>query len=198
MAWAPDYVTDVELKAYLRISDTGDDAELAVVATASSRAIDLHTNRQFGKVAAAEQRLYTARYDHERCRWVIDIDDLMTTTDLVILVGGVALTDYVKEPVNAAAKGRPWTRLVVDKDSAVVPTGEEYEVAGTAIWGWTAVPNSVKLAARLQASRFHSRRDSPYGIAGSPDAGSEMRLLSRVDPDVGVSLRSFVRPRAVA
>lgn len=198
MAWAPDYVSVDELKAYLRIADTVDDDELAIIVAAASRAIDDHTNRQFGKVAAAEQRLYTARYDYERRRWVIDIDDLMTTTDLVILVGGVALTGYRKEPVNAAAKGRPWTRLVVDQDSAVIPTGEEYEVAGTAIWGWTATPATVKLAARLQSSRFHSRRDSPYGIAGSPDAGSEMRLLSRVDPDVGVSLRSYMRPRRVA
>jgi hypothetical protein len=100
--------------------------------------------------------------------------------------------------VNAAAEGKPWTRLLVDADSAVVPTGAEYEVAATVIWGWTAFPKAVTLAARLQASRFHSRRDSPYGVAGSPDTGSEMRLLARVDPDVGVSLRGLVRPRAVA
>jgi hypothetical protein len=60
------------------------------------------------------------------------------------------------------------------------------------------VPSAVKLATRLQASRFMARRDSPYGVAGSPDAGSEIRLLSRVDPDVAVALRGFSRPRRAA
>jgi hypothetical protein len=46
----------------------------------------------------------------------------------------------------------------------------------------------------LQASRFYARRDSPYGVAGSPDLGSEVRLLSKVDPDVAVSLADYVRP----
>lgn len=197
MAWAPDYVSAVELAEYMRISDTADDAELAIAITAASRAIDHHTNRQFGQVAAPEERFYTARYDYNRCRWVVEVDDFMTTTGLVILVDGVALTGYTKEPVNAAAKSRPWTRLLVDSDSAVLPTGEQHEVSATVRWGWTTVPPPVRQAALLQGSRFHSRRDSPYGIAGSPDAGSELRLLSRVDPDVGVSLRSYVRRRAV-
>lgn len=197
MAWKPDYITSAELKSYLRIFDTVDDAEIAVAVTAASRAIDDHCNRQFGKVDAAEERLYTARPDYERGRWVVDIDDLMTATGLVVTIAGVATTAFTKEPVNAAPKTRPWTRLVVDSDSPVTPTGDPYEVSATAVWGWTAVPVAVKQAARLQGSRFHSRRDSPYGIAGSPDQGSELRLLSRVDPDVGVSLRDYRRPRAV-
>jgi hypothetical protein len=61
----------------------------------------------------------------------------------------------------------------------------------TALWGWTAVPVAVKQATLLQASRFFSRRHSPYGVAGSPELGSEIRLLARVDPDVGVSLRDY-------
>lgn len=196
MAWAPDYVTDDELKNFMRIPDTDDDAEIAFAISTASRAIDDHCNRQFGSVTA-ESRLYTARYDYDRCRWVVDIDDLMSTAGLTVTVDGVTLTAYVKEPVNAAQKGRPWTRLVVDSDSSVVPTGDEYEVDMTAPWGWTAVPTAVKEATLLQGSRLHTRRDSPYGIAGSPDQGSELRLLARLDPDVAVSLRGLVRPRAV-
>lgn len=195
MAWAPDYVSAAELAAYMRIGDADDDAELAVAATASSRAIDDHCNRQFGLVAAPEQRFYTARPDYDRGRWVIDMDDFMTTTGLAITVGGVALTDFDKEPINAAAEGRPWTRIVVKSTSAVQPTGADDEAAATIRWGWTTVPVPVKMAARLQGSRFHSRRDSPYGVAGSPQTGSELRLLSKLDADVAVSLRGFVRPR---
>ena len=48
-------------------------------------------------------------------------------------------------------------------------------------------------ATLLQASRLAARRDSPFGVAGSPDAGSEMRLLARVDPDVAVALEPYRR-----
>ena len=62
------------------------------------------------------------------------------------------------------------------------------ELAITGLWGWPAVPTSVKVATLLQASRFAIRRDSPYGIAGSPSEGSELRLLAAVDPDVKVAI----------
>ena len=199
MAWAPDYVTSAELTAFVHISDSVDDAQVAVAITAASRAIDLHTNRQFGVVAAAEQRFYTGRWDRQRCRWVVDVDDLMSTTNFAAITQdaeGVTvgtIDDYVLEPRNAAATGRPWTQMVVRPNSAFKPTGVENEVAVTALWGWTAVPTAVKQATYLQGSRFLARRDSPFGIAGSPDVGSELRLLARLDPDVAVSLRGYIR-----
>jgi len=195
MAWAPDYVTLAALKLYLRINDTVDDADLAIAITAASRAIDDHCNRQFGKVAAAEARVYTARPDYERGVWVVDIDDLDDVTGLIVLVGSDAVTLYTLEPVNGVVKGKVWTRLVISADSPVQPTGIANEMVITGKWGWTTTPVPIGQAGRLQSSRFFSRRQSPYGIAGSPDQGSELRLLSRVDPDVGVSLRGYRRER---
>jgi hypothetical protein len=129
---------------------------------------------------------------------VVDIDDLDDATGLTVTIGGVAVTPYTLEPVNAVLEGKVWTRLVVDPTSAVLPTGAENELSITVKWGWTMVPVPVALAARLQTDRFAARRDSPYGVAGSPDqGGSELRLLARVDPDVGVSLRGYRRPRRV-
>lgn len=194
MVWAPDYVTTDEAKAYLRVTDDVDDDELDLIVSAASRAIDKRCNRQFGKVATAEQRFYTARYSRTRQRWVVEIDDLMTTTDFAAEVTDVGtLTAYTLEPRNAAAKGRPWERLVVDADSAVMPTGEEFEMDLTGLWGWTAVPNTVKAAARIQINRFLSRRDSPYGVAGSPSEGSELRLLAKLDPDVETMVSTLAR-----
>ncbi len=197
MAWAPDYVTLAALKTYLRITDTNDDADLSIAITAASRAIDDHCNRQFGKVAAAESRAYTARPDYERGVWVVDIDDLDDVIGLAVMVGTSAVTLYSLEPVNAVLKGKVWTQLVVSADSAVQPCGTANELTITGKWGWTVAPVPVGQAGRLQASRFFSRRNSPYGVAGSPDQGSELRLLSRVDPDVGVSLRGYRRPEKV-
>lgn len=199
MAWAPDYISVAELAAYLRISDSVDDTELALAVTTASRAVDGCTHRQFGQVATAEARVYTPRWDRQRCRWVIDVDDLDTTTGfaLTITAGGVttAVTDYTLEPRNAVAKGMAWTQIVLGLAAEAVPSSvDPTDAAGaTAKWGWSTTPSAVKLASRLQASRFAARRDSPYGVAGSPADGSELRLLARVDPDVAVSLKKYVR-----
>jgi hypothetical protein len=197
MAWAPDYLTLAELKNYVRVDDDVDNTELTMAITAASRAVDDHCNRQFGRVAAAEERRYTGRYDYEQGLWVVDVDDLQDATGLTAEVDGDAVTPYTLEPVNAVLNGKAWTRLVVSTDSATLPTGAANEVTVEALWGWTAVPAAVKQATALQANRLASRRNSPYGVAGSPEAGSELRLLARVDPDVAVSLRGLVRARKV-
>lgn len=204
MTWAPDYVTSAELKTFLRISDTDDDAWVASVVTAASRAVDRAMSRQFGKTASTEERQYSARWDRRRRRWVVPVDDVMTVTGLVVttvdedgtLTG--TITAYDLEPRDADLRGRPWERLVVRSSSTVVPVGAPYEMAVTATWGWTAVPETVKTATRLQASRFFARRESPYGIAGSPDTGSELRLLAKLDPDVATSLSDYRRWWATA
>jgi hypothetical protein len=200
MAWAPDYITTAEAKAYLRIDDTVDDTQIAVAITAASRAIDNNCHpggmRQFGKVDVAEERFYTARWRSDRCRWVVEVDDLMSQASLAAEIDGDSLTAYQFEPRNATVKGRPWTRLVIDRDSAVTPSRYDDSARGvaiTALWGWTAVPGAVKQAALLQTSRLLARRDSPFGIAGTTADGSELRLLAKVDPDVAVTLRTYVR-----
>jgi hypothetical protein len=199
VSWSPDYITVPELKAYIGLADTIDDVVMVSAISAASRAVDHATNRQFGVVAAAEQRTYRARPDYELGCWVVDVDDFQSVTGLVVSVvdAGVVAT-YVKEPFNASQKGRPWTRIAFTSDSEFTPDTHPHEVAVTAVWGWTAVPVPVKQATLLQASRLFSRRHSPFGVAGSPDLGSELRLLSKLDPDVEVSLRDFRRLRSVA
>lgn len=195
MAWQPDYATLAELKSFTRISDTVDDAELGFAITAASRSIDAHTGRQFGQLAAPALWVYTAWPDLRRGRWCVDIDDLMTVTGLIVEVPTVgATTEFTKEPVNAAGKGRPWTRIVFNRQASVVPqVTDNYTVNVTGQFGWTTVPVPVKEATLLQASRLVARRDSPFGVAGSPDLGSELRLLAKVDPDVAVVLTSYRR-----
>lgn len=198
MAWAPDYCTLAEAKAYSRITNEISDVQVALAVTAASRAVDLATNRQFGVVDAAEERFYTARYDRRIARWFVEVDDFMSTSGLVLEIDGTASTSFVKEPRNAAAKGRPWTRLVFNTDATLYPTGERDEIGVTALWGWSSVPAAVEQATLLQTQRFLIRRDSPYGIAGSIEDGSEIRLQSKVDPDVAVALGPYKRWWAVA
>lgn len=194
MTWAPDYIAASDLKAYLNISDTVDDAQIGFAITAACRAIDKHTNRQFGQVASAEQRRYSVLADNQRGRYVVPIDDLGDITGFAVQFNSTAVTAYQLEPFNALLEGRVYTRVSFDPKD-VTFKGDEGEVYVTGLWGWTAVPVAVKQAALLQASRLFNRRSSPYGIAGSPQEGSELRLLARVDPDVAVSLAEYKRLR---
>jgi len=57
-----------------------------------------------------------------------------------------------------------------------IPAGASFEL--------TDVPAVVLQACLIQSARLFNRKHSPYGIAGSPELGSEMRLLNRLDPDV--------------
>lgn len=200
MSWAPDYCTSAELKSYTRIDDNVDDAQIALAVSAASRAVDQYTNRQFGLVAAPEARYYTAFYHRVLCRWVVDIDDLMTVTGLEVNADRQddgtyedAIDEYALRPVNAAPTGMPWTRIVVHPTSTNLPSGRDAAVEVTARFGWTDVPVPVKQATLIQANRILERRNSPYGIAGSPDTGSELRLLAKVDADVAVILGPHVR-----
>lgn len=193
MPWAPDYITVEQLRNYVTIADANDDAELTVAISAASRAIDLHTNRQFGLVGAPELREYEAFFDRHIGRWVIKVDDFMTVTGLVIEVtSGQQITEFTLNPLNASQESIPWEQIVVNKDSLVFPQPDE-PVMVTANWGWTDVPTAIEQAVLLQASRIFARRTSPWGIAGSPDIGSEVRLLERLDPDVAVALGPFIR-----
>lgn len=212
MPWQPTYTTLAELKSFARIpsSDTTDDAELNFAIEAASRAIDHHCGRQFGLVAAAEARFYTVRTSSEvgyagvspnRLRWAVDIDDLQTTTGLLIAIdsnldGTFATTVVVASttllPLNAAPKNRPWQWLYLPRDVQNVVT-DEGAIRVTGRWGWTTVPTAIKQATLLQANRTFKRRDSWSGVAGSPEFGNELRLQSVIDPDVAVALENYRR-----
>jgi hypothetical protein len=197
-----DYTTLAELKAHLRITDTTDDAILAVHITAASRAVDQFTYRRFGQSASATARVFTADGGKTLGDEFLALDDIQTTTGLVVksdtagdytyattLVLG---TDFDMYPADAPDLGVPWTGIVMRRTATALPT-HRAGMQVTASWGWTAVPSVVEIATLIQAARFFVRRDSAYGVAGSPDLGNELRLQSALDVDVQVALQSVLR-----
>ena len=199
MTWAPDYLTLAEAKLYLGVTDTVDDVQITGWITAASRAIDKRCNRQFGSLAAPAARTYrrVPYYDQMSGLWVLDIDDLMSTTGLLINGTAYASSGAVLLPDNAPADGRPWTALGFTTWPYPQYPGMPVTNVLTAPWGWSAVPAQVPMAAKLQINRWNSRRDSPMGVAGSPDQGSELRLLAKLDPDVATVLAGLSRRRKV-
>lgn len=205
MAWAPSYAESDDLKDYVRVDDDIDDAQVSLAIAAASRAIDLAANRQFGVVDTPSARYYTASWDRARRRWFVEIDDLATTSGITVAYDtlgdssySAAITAYDIGPRNAVDKGDVWTELVIRQTSTQLPGVEVDGVKITATWGWPAVPDTIKMATLLQASRVLARRSSPFGISGSPDMGGEMRLLNKLDADVDLMIRSYKRWWAVA
>lgn len=201
MTWKPDYIAAADLRDYLRVTDTVDDVVLASWATTSSRAVDRATNRQFGQLAAPAARVYRRApvYDPTTGLFVLEIDDLMDATGLTI--NGTAYASYagaVLLPDNAPADGLPWTRLGLTAWPTLSTPGAPILNTLVARWGWSAVPAQVPIACKLQGARWNFRRDAPAGVAGSPDQGSEIRLLAKLDPDVATTLAGLVRRRRVA
>lgn len=197
MPWKPDYITVAEAAAYLRIPDAVDNTELQVWVTAASRAIDARCGRQFGQLATPAVRTYRrpTAYDPTTGMWLMEIDDVMDATAMTVNGVALASSGATLLPDNAAADGRPWTRLGFAVPPVAATPGVPSPTPVYARWGWTAFPVQVTGAARLQVSRWNARRDSPYGVAGAP--GAELRLLSRLDPDVAVSLAGLSRNRPV-
>jgi hypothetical protein len=195
-----DYASLGDLKSAIRITDTDSDTLLQVALDASRAAIDSHCNRTFVPAAAATARTFEPAADR------VETDDFFTTTGLLISVGGTAVplavpnvsAGYTLYPLNAPALGEPYTGFrytsyTLSPYPLLFATGRATATV-TAFWGYAAaVPASVRQACILQASRIFARRLSPYGIAGSPEMGSELRVLAKVDPDVAVLLAGLVR-----
>lgn len=206
MTYVTDYCTVAELKDQLRVTDTDDDTALGYAVTAASRAIDAETCRTFGLTGSAVARLFDYDGLHIEGRCAVKIADLQTTVGLAVtadFAGDYTYsttltlnTDFDLWPWNAAADGVPWTHLVLRPNTVnfsprCAPQARLLSVTGN--WGWSAVPTSVKQACLIQAARFFVRRDAAFGIAGSPELGTEVRLLARLDPDVALMLQGYTR-----
>lgn len=197
MVWKPDYLTLAEAKAFLRVSDTVDDVEIAANITAASRAIDDHCNRQFGQIAAPAARVYRRPpvWEPVAGMWIMQTDDFQDLTGALVAGVAYASSGAVAWPDNAPADGLPWTALAWPDQPTPGYYGSPASITPTIRWGWSTVPAVAPTATKLQLNRLMARRDSPMGVAGSPDQGSELRLLAKLDPDVIALLKGWRRPQ---
>ena len=194
-------------RAYVRNQTTlatDEDAAIAQIALESAaRAIDRATGRTFQLATTASARVFTAGISTGAVGWplytrryAVDVDGFFDTTSLAVAFDAsgngsytTACTTFRVGPVNAPATGKPYTSLLFD--IGTMPPLWEQGVEVTAKWGWNVVPAPIVNANLIQAARFLKRRDSPFGIAGSPEMGNELRLLARLDPDVALLIQDY-------
>lgn len=194
------YATLAELRGFVGIpaADTADDSTLQIALDAASAQVDGYTGRTFNLDSGVSARYYTATDANS-----VTVDQLQTTVGLIVATdeartGAYATTwtldtDYYLAPTNAPSAGAPWTRLLTTISGTKRFPLADRAVKVTARWGWTSVPAGVKQATLLQSSRLWLRKNAPFGVAGSPDLGSEVRLLAKLDPDVEALLRPYRR-----
>jgi hypothetical protein len=195
------YCTLSDLKTSLAIEDIQDDTSLEAAIMASSRMIDDYTGRFFYKDGTTNSPV--TRYYTAQDWWTTNTDDFISINEIAtddnfdqLYTTVWATSDYMVEPINNPRRGWPYTRLLAI-GAYIFPYNLPQSVRVKAVWGWSAVPNEVQMATKIQASRLFMRRQSPFGIAGSPELGT-VRLGSRLDPDVEALLRPFKRLKGLA
>ena len=194
MAVTNGYCTLADVKAALRIQDTLDDALLENSINSASRMIDQYCNRYFYSTSAGEVRYYKAN-DGFVC-WIDDaqsVTEIVTSsTDPLIFDVTWEAGDYQVLPANRIANGAyyPITGITAT-DNYLFPVWADMAlVKVTGQFGWASVPEPIKFACIIQASRLFKRLESPLGVAGVSDIGI-MRVGANIDGDVAQLINPF-------
>lgn len=194
MAITNGYCTLADVKASLRITDTVDDLLIENSIEAASRMIDQYCNRVFYSGEPGEVRRFRA-VDGYTC-WIDDCQSISSVktavTTPIVYNTTWAVSDYQTLPANNVANGSysPIT-CIVSTYNLLFPTWNDLqlvEVTGT--FGWPEVPDQVKFACIIQASRLFKRLESPLGVAGVSDIGI-LRVGANMDGDVAQLLNPY-------
>lgn len=201
MAITNGYCTLAELKASLAITDSVDDTPLEAAVTAASRMIDDYTGRFFYADGTTQSPVY--RYYTPEDAYILPVDDFVSITQIATddnfnqTYESVWTTaDFLTEPINNPRRGWPYSRILA-VGSYVFPYFLPQAVRVRGVWGWSATPSEINMATLIQASRLFVRRQSPFGIAGTPDLGT-VRLSAKLDADVEALVRPFRKQNGIA
>jgi hypothetical protein len=193
MAITNGYTTGSAVKTALGIIDATSDTELELVIESVSRLIDDYCGRFFYN-AGTVTAYYTAKeYLSQPIDDFVSVSALTTDGDAdgTYSTTWTANTDYALAPFNASTIGRPYNEVVALTEGAnTFPIEIVKGVKVVGVRGWPSVPKPVEMATIIQSGRIFNRRNTPFGIAGSPEVG-QMRLLARLDPDVEQMLRAY-------
>ncbi|GAB4479056.1 MAG: hypothetical protein Kow00124_24210 [Anaerolineae bacterium] len=169
-----DYTTVSDVKAYLRIAGSGDDALLAALVSRASRLIEDHCGRWFE--ARTETRRYDAIGQHISGPLLLLDADLLSVSELVNGDGAVIpASAYVLRPPNwppyfgislRRSSGLAWT-YSADPEEAIQVTG---------MWGYAATaPEPVAQAALRLTAWLYRQRDN--GAEGAEALPADVRAL---------------------
>lgn len=184
MAITNGYCTQNELKAFngIPVSDTADDDLLDDAINAASRQIDSFCGRIFYADSVASARKY---FTNDLYR--LNVDDISTTTDLVVKYDDdddgtyettVSSSQYQLLPINGVVGGilnLPYyiVELISDGNNEwpMDYSSNRPRAEITAKWGFPSVPEPIRQATLMLASELFAMRNAPLGVAGVGDFG---------------------------
>jgi hypothetical protein len=193
------YATPEDLKARLKNITNQHDTELLRALNSASRWVEKYCSRIFYQSSSAARTF-------EACDSYLlklgPFSDLVSITSLKTDPDGDGTFettwssgDYQLLPVNRTAHPEqlPITEIkAVGSQSFPLPVGltsRNNRVEITGVWGWPAVPESVKEATLIKATQVFRRKDSPFGVAELGEGG--LVRLKPVDPDVADLLSDY-------
>jgi len=191
MAIVNGYCALSELKTYLGLSGSGQDDNLENAIEGASREIDQYTGRIFYQTSS-QDNYYTPNNFFMQA-----VDDISTATGLVVKLDTTddgthnktltKDTDFALLPVNvtnALDQNQPYTHIkILDNRSSERFDPDIFNnIKVTAQFGFSSVPDAIKQATFLQATRLFKRKDSPFSVYGNPETGTA-ELFNKFDPD---------------
>jgi hypothetical protein len=186
------YASLQDVKDFLKIKDTRDDAEISRVLPAATLRVNKDTGRPRGFWPAAAVSTRTYRATHPT---LLMVDDIATVDGLLVDMGrGTSWTavdldglDYL--PENAAADTRAIE--VLRRTDGSWPVWGNHRVRVTARFGWLTVPADIVTATCIQAGRLFNRKDSVNGVVGNSDYGPVR--ITRYDADYDLLIGPYVK-----
>jgi hypothetical protein len=202
MAITNGYVTLAEFQNYTGMSTltAAETASIEAAIEAASRSIDRIANRRFYLDSVASNRLYRP-VDYYR----LIVDDIGSVSDIAVNLDATGNgsytdtltlnTDYILDPVNSLAKGRPFTMVTLvgsmGTSSWPFPTSFRPAVQVTARWGWPSVPDDIAEACLILSADYMKRASSVGGVVGLSELGAiRMSPLGR---DIAAIVRAYRR-----
>jgi len=200
------YVDKADLKTYIGLTGTGQDTNIDNAIDGASRLIDKMCGRHFWQDATVTDKFYTPINSY-----YLEIDDLSTTTGLVVKLDTnddgthdktlTIDTDFVLKPYNPQVhKISSTTYYYPHSEINILPTRSDAHfdafvtknVKVTGKFGWSAVPEAIKQATLIQATRLWKRKDTPFNVFGNEQTGQK-ELFNKIDPDALQLIKGYVK-----
>jgi hypothetical protein len=191
------YLTLEQLRTSSQLGDLPVDDFAQIAIDSAEEAIEAYCGRRFWKDSGGTAVRYFSADDS----YCVVVDDLVTAGTVATDNDGDGVyettwdaTAFSLSPINAAAKDKPYTRILTTPlATQTFPSGRN-GVKVTGDWGWPSIPQRVVQATLIQATRFFKRaRSSPMGIETVTIDGQPVRIRAKLDADVEVMLSSLIR-----
>jgi hypothetical protein len=191
--------SDVKTALAIGTADTTDDALIDEVITAASRAIDAYCGTIFYKITNGTA-FYTAADYENVFAFHLPVHQITTLATDGDGSGSYETnwlaTDYVVLPANASllegVDSKPWTQIqATPAGSNAFPAGLTNGVRVVGSFGWSQVPRAVVLATIAQSAMLFEGRRAPFGVIGSTDQGTVMRMSARMHPEAVMLLEGY-------